>query len=193
MKTLGKFVRNTFIGGLFFLIPLFVLITVAKKIWEFFQDLGANLFKALGYEELVDVAGTSILTAVMVLLVCFLFGLIARWSLAGRVRYWVEDGLQRVFPHYDYYRALVEKKLNLQEEEQPRATVLVRRPGGWRPGILVEEKPSGEKVVFFPLSPKTTDGEVFLVAQEDVRDSELNENELNSMLLKQGEGLIAFT
>ncbi len=192
MKSFKKFIRNTFIGGLFFLIPLFVLITVAKKIWEFFQDLGANLFNALGYDELVDVASTSILSAVMVLLVCFLFGLIAKWSLAGRIRYWVEDGLQRVFPHYDYYRSLVEKKLNLRSEV-PRPTVLVRRPGGWRPGILVEEKPSGEKVVFLPLSPKTTDGEVFLVAPEDVRDSELNENELNSILLKQGEGLIAFT
>lgn len=190
MKSFKKFIRNTFIGGLFFLIPLFVLITVAKKIWEFFQDLGTNLFKALGYDELVDVASSSIFSAVMVLLVCFLFGLIAKWSLAGRVRYWAEDGLQRVFPHYDYYRSLVEKKLNLRSKV-PRPTVLVRRPGGWRPGILVEEKPSGEKVVFLPLSPKTTDGEVFLVAPEDVRDSELNENELNSILLKQGEGLTA--
>jgi len=188
MKAFKQFVRNTFVGGLFFLIPLFVLITVAKKIWEFFQDLGANLAKTLGFDELVDVASTSIFSAFLVLLVCFLFGLIAKWSLAGRIRYWVEDGLQRVFPHYDYYRSLVERRLNLRSEV-PRPTVLVRRPGGWRPGILVEEKPNGEKVVFLPLSPKTTDGEVFLVAPEDLRDSELNENELNSILLKQGQGL----
>ena len=189
MKYIMRFVRNTFVGGMFFLIPLFVLITILKKIWEFFQDFGTNLFKALGYDELVDYASSSILSAFILLFICFMFGLIANWSLASRFRNWVHDGLQRVLPHYDYYRSLVEKKLNLQKKGQARATVLVRFPGGWRPGILVEEKPGGEKVVFFPLSPKTTDGEVLLVAPEDVRDSTLNENELNAVLLNQGKGL----
>lgn len=64
------------------------------------------------------------------------------------------------------------------------------RPGGWQPGIVVEEYASGEKVVFVPLSPKTTDGTVFLVKPEDVRPCSLNEDALKDVLLDQGKGLI---
>lgn len=189
MKEIQKFISHTVLGGLVFLIPLFVLLMVVQKLWGFFQNLGGNLAKMLGVAQLAGVASASIVSAVLILLVCFLCGLLARWSIAGSVRYWLESNLKRLFPLYDYYKTLVEQKLELTEKPA-RPAVLLRRPGGWQPGILVEEYANGEKVVFVPLSPKTTDGEVYLVGPEDIRPSTLNEKTLNAVLLKQGKGLV---
>jgi uncharacterized membrane protein len=162
---------------------------MGKKLWEFFQNLGGNLAKMLGVPFFSGVASTSIAAAVLILLVCFLGGLLAQWSIAGSVRTWFELTLQRFFPLYDYYKTLVEQKLELTAQPV-RPAVLLRRPGGWQPGIVVEEYTNGETVVFVPLSPKTTDGVVYLARSEDLRPSSLNEKTLNAVLLKQGKGLV---
>ncbi|MDX2133457.1 MAG: hypothetical protein SFV52_01645 [Saprospiraceae bacterium] len=189
MKALKDFFYNTLIGGLFFLVPLFVLVMVAQKIWLFFQNFGSNLAKYLGLDGLMGVASKSIMAALLILILCFSFGLLARWSYAKAMRDWFERRLTSVFPQYEYYKTLVEQKLKLSEAPA-RAVVLVRRPGGWQPGIVVETFEDGKKVIFFPLSPKTTDGNVLLVAPEDMMDSSLNEKTLNAVLNSQGKGLL---
>src|SRR5215475_10685444 len=135
MMALRQYIHNTIIGGVFFLIPLFVLLMVAQKVWAFFRDLGGNLAKTMGYEQVAGVASESILSAFLILLVCFLFGLLAKWSMAAGMRNWFESSLKRIFPFYDYYKTLIEQKLD-PKEKPARPAVLVRRPGGWQPGIL---------------------------------------------------------
>jgi hypothetical protein len=49
--------------------------------------------------------------------------------------------------------------------EKPAARRYCCAVGWLATGHLVEEYPNGEKVVFVPLSPKTTDREVYLVAR----------------------------
>ncbi len=188
MNAMKTFLRDTIIGGLFFLTPFLALLMVGQRIWAVSHDLSGNVAKWLGLGQMLNLAGASVLSAVTILLTCFLFGLLARWSLAGRLRSRFESGLKNVFPPYEYYKAIVEQKLSVTEAPV-RPVVLVRRPGGWRPGILVEQCSSGERVVFFPFSPRTTDGEVYLVSPEDIRSSTLDERSLQGTLLKQGKGL----
>jgi uncharacterized membrane protein len=188
MKALRTFIADTVLGGVVFLVPLFVLLMMGKKLWEFFQNLGGNLTKMLGVPFLAGVGSRSIVAAVLILLVCFLGGLLTKWSIAGSVRTWFESTLHRL-PLYDYYKTLVEQKLELTEKPA-RPAVLLRLLGGWQPGIVVEEYANGETVVFVPLSPKTTDGTVYLVGPKDLRPSSLNEKTLNAVLLKQGKGLV---
>jgi hypothetical protein len=111
--------------------------------------------------------------------------------MASLFRQQIESTLQRFIPHYDYYRAIVEQRLNLNKADTPsRPTVLVRQMGGWQPGVLVETHPSGEQVVFLPGSPKTTDGTVLVVGPDDVRFLDKPESVLNEVLLKNGAGLL---
>jgi uncharacterized membrane protein len=189
MKKLRTFLRDTAIGGLLFLVPIFVLVEISRRIWDFFVGLEKNLVTALGFEELAGLASTSILTALLILFTCVGFGMLARWSFAKQARNWIDNRLDRFFPFYDYYRALMQQKIR-PTDAPARPTVLVQRPGGWQPGIVVEEYASGEKVVFVPVSPKTTDGTVLLVKPEDVRPSILDEDALKAVLLAQGKGLI---
>ena len=189
MKTLAQYIRNTVLVGLLFLVPLFVLLFVAQKVWTFFHQLGRGLAETLNLGP-AAAAGGLIAAVMLFLLLCFVFGLIAKWSIAAAMRNWFESSLKRVFPLYDYYRTLIEQNLD-PADKAVRPAVLLRRPGGWQPGIVVEKYASGEMVVFVPQSPRTTDGEVYLVGPDDVRPSTLNEETLNLVLLRQGKGLIS--
>ncbi len=189
MKTLAQYIRNTVLVGLLFLVPLFVLLFVAQKVWALFHQAGRALVETLDLGP-AAAAGGLIAAVILILLICFLFGLIAKWSIAAAIRHWFESGLKRIFPLYDYYRTLIEQNLD-PANKALRPAVLVRRAGGWQPGIVVETYASGEMVVFVPHSPRTTDGEVYLVGPDDVRSLALNEETLNVVLLRQGKGLIA--
>jgi uncharacterized membrane protein len=189
MKTLAQYIRNTILVGLLFLIPLFVLLFVVQKVWMLFHQAGRDLVETLDLGP-AAAAGGLIAAVILILLICFVFGLVAKWSIAAAMRNWFESNLKRVFPLYDYYRTLFEKNLD-PADKAARPAVLVRRPGGWQPGIVVEKYASGEMVVFIPQSPRTTDGEIYLVGSDDVRPSALNEETLNAVLLRQGKGLIS--
>lgn len=189
LKSVKTIVFDTVVGGLIFLIPLFVVLAVGQKIKTFSENLGSNIAKWLGLDYLSNVFSSSAFSIAIVLLICFLFGLLARTTMAKWLRKWFEAGLKRFIPTYEYYQTLIEQKLKLSSKP-PRPVLLVRSSGGWRPGIVIEEYPNGEKVLFLPLSPKTSDGEVVLVKSEETRESGLNENTLNAVLLKQGQGLM---
>lgn len=183
-----QYLKETVLGGIFFLIPLFVIVTVLFRLWQKFNSVGEKLAKVLGVDEIGGKIGGPIITTLLLLFVCFLFGLLAKWTLATRVRNRLDNYLQRVFPFYDYYRALFEQRLN-GENDQGRKAVLIQTPYGQKPGILIEEKANGDKVVFVPFSPKTTDGEVLLVSSQNCRILDYDEEKLNKVLLSQGEGL----
>lgn len=183
-----EFIKDTIIGGIFFLIPLFVIIAILKKVWDFFDNFGSNIANFLGIGFLESKVGGSILAGVLVLSICFLFGLLAKWTFAGNLRNRLENYLQRVFPFYDYYRSLIEQKLE-SENQDPRKSVFVKTAEGLKPGILIDERKNGDKVVFIPFSPKTTDGEVLIVKSENCEFLDYDEEKLNLILLKQGKGL----
>ena len=120
-----EYIKETVIGGIFFLIPLFVIITVLFKIWHTFKGVGEKLAKFLGLQEIAGAIGGPIITTILLLLVCFFFGLLAKWAFATRLRNRLEAYLQSVFPFYDYYRALFESRLN-EDKAKSRKAVLIK-------------------------------------------------------------------
>ena len=78
MKTIAQFVRTTIVGGLLFLAPIVVLIVILAKAFEYAKkSLSAVLVYFPAAYELSAGAATA-LSVVLVALVCFLAGLLAR-------------------------------------------------------------------------------------------------------------------
>lgn len=182
-----KFLYNTVIGGVFFLIPLFVLLKITIVIVTFFKNLGPNIVKFLGFGQLAGYAASSFTAVVLIVLLCFLFGLLARWSLASKFKFWFENKIVKVFPFYDYYKAIIEQSLKVKEQES-REVFLIKNENTWRIGVLMETLPNNKICVFIPFSPKVTDGEVVVVSLETVVSIGYKEKEITTMLLQKGEG-----
>ena len=78
MNAIAQFVRTTIVGGLLFLAPIVVLIVILAKAFEYAKKgLGAVLVYFPAAYELSAGAATA-LSVVLVALVCFLAGLLAR-------------------------------------------------------------------------------------------------------------------
>lgn len=182
-----KIIYNTIIGGVFFLIPLFVLLKIFGVLINFFKNLGPNIAKFFGFEGVDKYVGSSLAAVLAILFICFLFGMLAKWSMASRIRNWFDEKLTNVFPLYSYYRAIIEQGLSLKNKES-RPVVLVEVGSVWRPGIVTAHLADGKACVFMPMVPKITDGELLIVDSNRLVPILIEEKKLNELLLLMGAG-----
>lgn len=185
-----KIIYNTIIGGIFFLIPIFVIITIGAKLLAFFKNLGPNIIKFIGLEQYVGLSGSSLFATLLILMVCFLFGMLAKWSTASIFRNWFESKLIKLIPNYDYYRSRFEQSLEVKKQV-PRPVVLVKNNSGWRLGIITSNISDDTVCVFIPFAPKTSDGEVLITHIKNIKPSGIDEKKLNEVLLKIGNNFSA--
>lgn len=183
-----NFIYNTVIGGIFFLIPLFVLFKIINLIVNYLKNLGPNIVKYLGFSHLESLAKSSYSAVILFILICFIFGLIARWTAATKARNWFESKITSIFPTYDYYKAIIEKNLKIKEEVS-RDVVLLKNNAVLKIGIVTQELSNNLVCVYIPFAPNTNNGEISIVNAKEIVKLNLTEKELNTILLKSGNGL----
>src|SRR5271166_1721249 len=140
MKTISQFVKTTIVGGLFFMAPIVVLFIIIAKAFDYAKKgLNAVLVHVPAASDLSAGAAT-VLSVLVVALVCFLAGLVARSVTAQRV---AEIG------------------------ELP--VVFVPMEGGWQLGVRTEALSNDLISVFIPGAPDPHSGSVFFFSADSVR------------------------
>ena len=59
----------------------------------------------IGIQKVSGVSVDPFVTVALFVLICFTFGLLARFSFVGGMRDWTENSIKSVYPAYDYYKA----------------------------------------------------------------------------------------
>jgi len=192
MKTAAKktlsFLKSTIIGGLFFLVPLFVVIIIFGKIWQKMTGVGSKLSAMLGIKSVAGIAGGPLMTSLIILLICIVSGLLIRLALFANFRTWLDNLLIKYIPGYEFYKITLEQKIIKDDVPAARPTVLLTIDGIGQPGVIVEELSDGRKVVFIPSKPGTPEGQVYVVNDAAVTLLHMEEANLNKLLSKQGKG-----
>jgi uncharacterized membrane protein len=168
MKTIAQFVRTTILGGVFFLAPIVVLIVILAKAFDYAKKgLNAVLVHIPAASDLSAGAATA-LAVVVVALVCFLAGLVARTMAAQRVIDALESSVLSKIPAYDYLKQESASALGVAEiAEHP--VVFVPMEGGWQLGVQTEALSGGLVSVFVPGAPDPHSGSVFFFSTDNVR------------------------
>ena len=168
MKTIAQFVRTTILGGVFFLAPIVVLIVILAKAFDYAKKgLNAVLVHIPAASDLSAGAATA-LAIVVVALVCFLAGLVARTMAAQRVIDALESSVLSKIPAYDYLKQESASALGVAEiAEHP--VVFVPMEGGWQLGVQTEALSGGLVSVFVPGAPDPHSGSVFFFSKDNVR------------------------
>jgi uncharacterized membrane protein len=168
MKTIAQFVRTTILGGVFFLAPIVVLIVILAKAFDYAKKgLNAVLVHIPAASDLS--AGTATALAVVVVaLVCFLAGLVARTMAAQRVIDALESSVLSKIPAYDYLKQESASALGVAEIAQ-HPVVFVPMEGGWQLGVQTEALSGGLVSVFVPGAPDPHSGSVFFFSTDNVR------------------------
>ena len=148
-RRLLQFIRTTMVGGALFLVPLVVLTVIVEKALGIARKFSDPL--AMRFPELA--VHTPVLLASLVLVVvCFVLGLLALTSPARAVVAWLENTLLSKIPGYSFLKGAGESVLGL-EGQIPYTVVLARIEDSWQFGFVIEKLAGGHLAVFIPDAP----------------------------------------
>ena len=170
-----KFIKTTVIGGILFLIPMVVVVVVANKAYDLMLAVAKPIAKFLPIDTIAGVAIVNVIAVVIVVALCFLFGLLAQTGPAQRVVQRVDAFLLNLIPGYAMVRGVA---ANLSpEQEKAMRPVSVRYSDRLRLGIEVERDDRGLVTVYMPGAPSPWTGriEIFEADRVERIDARLKE------------------
>lgn len=127
--------------------------------------------KALHLDQLGDLAGIGITTVVGVLLlvlVSFAAGIVARTSIGGRISGWLEGSLLSALPQYQMMKSMAEGLAQIEGDTGIRPA-LINIEDDWQIGYILEVLESGWLAVFLPQAPTPMSGNVMYLEADRVR------------------------
>ncbi|NCF14778.1 MAG: DUF502 domain-containing protein [Gammaproteobacteria bacterium] len=161
-----KFLKTTIIGGLLFLVPVVAVVIVIGKALNVMKAVAEPAAKVLPIDSLGGVAIVNIIAALIVLLICFLAGLLARAKPARKFADAIENALLSKIPGYTLAKGVTDK-LKSSDADGVRAA-LVTLGSSSRVSIEIERVSGDRVVVYVPSSPNPWTGEVYVVKSDQV-------------------------
>jgi len=189
MKTIAHFIRTTVVGGLFFLAPIVVLIVILAKALDYAKKgLDAVAVHIPAASDLS--AGVATLAVVLIALICFLAGLLARTVPAQHVVNVLESSVLSKIPAYEYLKQESASALGaVQSTDLP--VVFVPMEGRWQLGLQTEPAADGLVPIFVPSAPNPHSGSVFFFPADIVRPAGVELVSALNCLRRCGAGALA--
>ena len=161
-----NFLKTTIIGGLLFLVPVAAIVMVVGKTLNLMKAVAEPAAKVLPIDSLGGVAIVNVIAALIVLLICFLAGLLARTKPAKKFADTIENALLSKIPGYTLAKGVTDK-LKSADTDGVHA-VLVSFGQSSRVSIEIERVSKDRVVVYVPSSPNPWTGEVYVVKSDQV-------------------------
>lgn len=169
------------------MLPSVLLIIFLSKAYAILAKLSEPLSKRLP-ERVLSFNGSILLTIALLIILCFLSGLVFRsvW-----VKKWVsklENTLLINIPGYSMIKSITADTIGTKSEEQLEP-ITIRDGDTWNIGFLVEE---GEKLcmVFIPDAPRYDAGEMRVVDSNNVQKLDITTKNFIKAIKSFGKGII---
>lgn len=181
-----RFLRNTFTGGILFLVPLVFLWMIISKANDIMLKVSEPLGKKLN-DGFMGLDGSRLLSVLLLLVFCFVSGLLFRLSIAKKIMKMLEVNILSHIPGYTLFKSFAADVAGGDTSQQMTA-VLVQEESTWKPGLLVETH--GEwSTIYFPEVPKLDSGEVKMVLTSTVKLLDISGFQLMKYMKAFGKGM----
>lgn len=188
MKSITSFIKTTFIGGLFFVIPVVLVIVLIGKAVEILRKLVAPIADNIPVETIGGITLARIIALFLLLLICFVAGLLAKTKKANAIKNWIENNILSHIPGYSLLKGMTESAIGLDSEDL-KVVVLVDIEEVWQIGFLMDEIDDKLSAVYIPGAPNPMSGDVFFVKNDRLKKLDLPE--LSAMKIYKKLGLDA--
>lgn len=165
MESLYRFLKTTVVGGLLVLVPVAVVAYTIAAVVKTLLTVLAPVAKLLHVQSLGGIVAVELVAILMVVAVCFLFGLLVQTAGGRAIGSWFEKKLFNLVPGYQMIKK-ISRQFSGGGEEMLGTPVVVKLGDSRQIGFLVEEYPSGEVAVFIPLAPAVSLGSVHIIPAE---------------------------
>jgi uncharacterized membrane protein len=163
MKHVREFVVSSLVGGLMILVPIYLSVLLLLKAMKAVARLVEPIAKLLP----AWFPGETLLSLLLVLVICFLIGAAVRTRRGRAAREQVEKSLFERVPGYALFRSLTQQLAGKREEEVWKPA-LAELEHSLVPAFVIEEFDDGRFTVFVPDVPAPFSGSVHILAPERV-------------------------
>jgi uncharacterized membrane protein len=167
MKT---FLKTTIVGGVLFLLPVAMVLLILGYAMRLAAKVAQPISDKLRLDQLGDLSGigaVTVLAVLVLIVVSFAAGIVARTDLGGRISRWFENSLLGGLPQYQLLKSMAEGLAHVESTSLTPALVSIE--DGWQLGYLLETLENGWVAVFLPQAPTPMSGNVMYLPAERVR------------------------
>jgi uncharacterized membrane protein len=162
-----RFLRTTIVGGIVFLVPIVVLIVVIGKALQVTGAIAAPLAARLPMEAIGAVAVSQLLAVLILVLICFVAGLLARTSVARVLVETLESRFLSRLPPYALLKTKTQSLLS-PEDLEGMTPAIVRFDDSWQIAFEIEQVQDDKVALFLPGAPDPWSGSVCVVTKDRV-------------------------
>lgn len=179
--------KTTILGGILFLIPLAVVSIVLGKAFQLSMLVAQPLDTIIPIESVAGVAFVNILAIILILMICFLAGVIARSGLLSSQVGKLDEFLINVMPGYAVAKGMLGSVAHDEDIARVLKPVLVRFDDYQQIAFELERNESNA-TLFLPGSPSAWSGTTVIVDLERVQMLNLATHQAVKLLRVLGRG-----
>ncbi len=182
-----KLIRTTFIGGVVFLIPIAIFLAVIGQGLRIADKAAKPVAAVLPVNMIGGVAVAEVLAIVLLVLICFMAGLLARLALARKAVDALEANVLSRLPAYALLKTKTQSMLS-PDDIEGMAVVVMRFDDSWQIGFEIERIEGGKVALFLPGSPDPWSGSVCIAEAERVTPLDLPVAAVAQIVRRLGRG-----
>jgi uncharacterized membrane protein len=183
MQKIAEFTKTTLIGGVLVVLPIYLSVLLLVKTLSGIMAL----FSPVTAQLPADVQFRRIIAFLIVVVVCFVAGLIVRTGAGLRAKNALERTLLEKIPGYALLRGLA-GRLDSNSKSEMFAVALAEIEEALVPAFVIEELDDGRYVIFVPSVPTPAAGAIYIMARERVHLVDVSFAKAASVISKWGAG-----
>jgi len=163
MKPILEFVKMTLVGGLLIVLPLWVSLLLLLKAIKGAMAVLAPIAKLVPQKFVHD----DVIALCLLVLICFVVGLVVRTELGKRIGDWLEEHLLGRLPGFSIIRSMIGQFAG-EKDAQSFQPALVEIEEALVPAFIIEKHVDGQFTVFVSSSPTPMAGAIYILQPERV-------------------------
>lgn len=168
MKSTFDMFKATVIGGLLFLVPVAMVIVVLGKVAGVMRMAAQPFDDVVPVDSVLGVVLANVIAIAVIVVICFVAGLIAMNRIGQRMTETVENGLLAAVPAYTFVKGFTDSVAETDEMSATFVPILVRFDDHSMLAFETERTADGTVVVYLPGAPNPWSGNVVYVEPERV-------------------------
>jgi len=109
-------------------------------------------FNSIKLSDVVGIGSVTVIGVLLLVLVSFAAGIVARTTIGRRISGWFEGSLLREIPQYQMVKSMAEGLAHFESDTGIRPA-LISIEGGWQIGYILEVLENSWLAVFLPQAP----------------------------------------
>ncbi|KOY00857.1 hypothetical protein [Pseudomonas nunensis] len=186
-----RFIKTTVAGGLLFILPLVLVFLLLEKGVHLLREPIHKLLPMFAEYSIAGVTAFTLVALVVLVLICFFAGLLAKTRLGTSLFNALEDNVLGKVPGYALLKDATAHLAGLESAEGAKVG-LINEDDGWLFCLVLEQQQAWYSVFILDAGPAGgTSGEVRVVPASQVRLTELTWVQVLACVRRGGHGALA--